>query len=60
MGPTFQFNLGDDVRVSANETGQVIGRAEYLHAEPSYYVRYTAADGRRVEAWWGDSALSEV
>jgi hypothetical protein len=43
--------------VLSNEAGVIIGRAEYLESEPSYYVRYKAADGRQVEAWWGESAI---
>lgn len=54
----FAFVLGEVVAISASgEHGSVIGRAEYSHAEDSYYVRYKAADGRAVEAWWPESAL---
>jgi hypothetical protein len=56
---TFKFALGQSVAISASgESGQIVGRAEYEHAENSYYVRYKAADGRAVEAWWTESALS--
>jgi hypothetical protein len=43
---------------ASEESGEVIGRAEYSNSEPSYYVRYKAADGRAVEAWWPESAVS--
>jgi len=55
------FELGQLVRlVRSGEEGEVIGRAEYAASEPSYYVRYAAADGRQVEQWWGESALAEA
>lgn len=55
----FKFNLGQPVTiVCSGETGEVIGRAEYLSGEPTYQVRYKSADGRGVEAWWGESALT--
>lgn len=56
----FKFNLGATVAVAASgEKGEVIGRAEYSYAEPSYLVRYKAADGRAVENWWGENALQQ-
>ncbi|MEA3389176.1 MAG: hypothetical protein U9R64_07885 [Pseudomonadota bacterium] len=56
-----KFQLGQLVSLkTSGEEGHVIGRAEYEASEPSYYVRYRAADGRQVEAWWGESALSEA
>ena len=42
---------------ASGETGEIVARAEYAHAEPSYLVRYTAADGRATEAWWTETAL---
>lgn len=58
---TFIFNLGMEVRLKAStERGEIIGRAEYLHSENQYYVRYKAGDGRQVEAWWGESALVSI
>lgn len=54
----FKFELQAKVSISASEeTGVVIGRAEYSTTEPSYYIRYRAADGRAVESWWSESAL---
>lgn len=52
------FALNETVELTGSgEQGLVIGRAEYLYAEHGYLVRYTTADGRLVEAWWGESAL---
>jgi N-acetylmuramic acid 6-phosphate (MurNAc-6-P) etherase len=53
-----KFELKQTVTISASgETGDVIGRAEYAHAENSYLVRYKCADGRAVESWWTEGAL---
>lgn len=55
----FKFALGSAVTIIASgETGEVIGRAEYMTSESSYPVRYKSADGRAVESWWGESALA--
>lgn len=55
-----KFELSRTVRlIETAETGTVIARAEYLTAENSYLVRYRAADGRQVENWWGESAITE-
>lgn len=55
----FKFGLGQTVNITASlESGEVIARAEYAKSENTYLVRYKAADGRAVEAWWGESALS--
>lgn len=54
----FNFELGQHVAIEASdETGVVIGRAEYATSENSYFLRYRAADGRATEAWWPESAL---
>lgn len=54
----FAFGLGYQVRISVSgEVGEVIGMAGYIAAENVYLVRYKSADGRAVEAWWGESAL---
>lgn len=56
---TFRFELGQVVAlVASGETGHVIARAEYTNAYNSYLVRYKAADGRQVESWWSEDALS--
>jgi hypothetical protein len=55
----FRFTLEEQVEIVASgESGEVIARAEYAAGENSYQVRYRAADGRAVEAWWGESALT--
>ncbi|MBM3553631.1 MAG: hypothetical protein FJX45_18260 [Alphaproteobacteria bacterium] len=55
---TFKFELKQIVKMAASdESGVVIGRAEYSASEPSYQVRYLAGDGRQVEGWWGESAI---
>lgn len=46
--------------IESNETGSVIGRASYVHAENCYLVRYKSNDGRAVETWWGESALEQA
>jgi hypothetical protein len=54
----WKFELGATAKLVSGEQGEVIGRAEYAHSERNYYLRYVAGDGRTVEAWWGESALS--
>lgn len=57
--PTFKYSLGDQVKLAlSGERGSVIGRAEYEHVPPAYFVRYVAADGRQVEEWFSASALA--
>lgn len=56
---SFKFGLTDTVTITTSgETGEVIGRAEYTTSENTYLVRYCSADGRAVESWWGESALT--
>lgn len=53
--------LGEKVKLTtSDEVGTIVGRAQYLQSEPSYYVRYKAADGRQTECWWAASALAET
>ena len=55
---SFKFSILQPVIISVSkERATVVGRAEYANAEPSYFLRYCAADGRAVEAWWAESAL---
>lgn len=57
MNP-WKFELGATVRIGGGtERGTVIGRAEYVHSEKSYFIRYVAGDGCCVEQWWTESAL---
>ena len=54
----FLFGLRQIVKISdSDETGTVYARSESTTSEHQYFVRYKAADGRAVEAWWGESAL---
>lgn len=58
---TFRFELQQRVAITeSDEQGAVIGRADYACAENQFLIRYQAADGRAVEAWWADSALEAV
>lgn len=55
----FKHELGDTVtNKTSNESGEVVGRAEYTNCESSYYVRHKAADGRAVKAWWDESDIA--
>lgn len=55
---TFNYSNGDQVTIiCSGETGNVLGRADYLHDENQYYVEYLAADGRGVKQWWPESSL---
>lgn len=57
----FKFELGQRVKIDeSGEECSVIGRAEYTTAVNNYFVRYKSADGRAVEAWWTEDALSAV
>lgn len=61
MSKSFKIEMSARVKlVESDETGKVIGRAEYDFAENSYLVRYKAGDGRQVESWITESALSPV
>lgn len=53
----FKFVLGDKVKFTSGECGEVLGRAEYVHSENTYYVRYVSGTGCLTEAWWSESAL---
>lgn len=55
---SWKFELEQSVTLESGEKGTVIGRAEYVHTENQYSIRYVAGDGRMVEAWWGESALA--
>lgn len=57
----FALALNQDARIRVSgEVGRVVGRAQYPFAENSYLLRYRAADGRAVEAWWAESALVDA
>ena len=53
-----KFDLKQQVAIAiSRETGEVIGRADYVTHENTYLVRYKTTDGRAVESWWDESAL---
>lgn len=53
-----KFNLKQQVSIIASgEVGEIVGRAEYTTAEPTYLIRYKSTDGRAVENWWTESAI---
>jgi len=55
----FVYDLNETASiVESGESGRVVGRTEYPHAENMYLIRYKTADGRAVEAWWTESALA--
>lgn len=56
----FAFKLGQGVTIKVSgEEGYIQGRAHYVDSNPQYNVRYKSADGRAVEAWWNESALTD-
>jgi len=55
----FEFENGERVIIACSgEQGVIIGRAEYSTSENQYYLRYKAGDGRAVDSWWAESALT--
>lgn len=53
-----KFKLGQDVTLEVSgETGRIVARTEYEAGEPTYLVRFKAADGCGREVWWGQSAI---
>lgn len=70
VGSTLINNLNDSRKEGAfalrqvvklkesDESGTVLGVAFYDHLPPSYFVRYKAADGRQIERWWDEGALT--
>lgn len=60
MADGVKLPLKSLVRILDGPVGQVVGRAEHLHREDEYLVRYLADESRRAdpqERWWGESAL---
>lgn len=56
---TFKFELKTEAIITVSgEIGTIIARAEYDESENQYFLRYRAADGRAVESWWCESAIS--
>jgi hypothetical protein len=55
----FKFELDQEVTITASgESGVVVGCAHYNNADCSFLIRYKAGDGRAVESWWTEKALS--
>lgn len=55
----FKFQLMAIATINlSDETGEVIGRAQYATGENQYLLRYKTAEGRATECWWSESALS--
>ena len=58
---SFKYELEQHVKlVESEETGEVIARAEYKTCQDNYLIRYKAGDGRMVENWWGEDAVSAI
>lgn len=53
-----KFELGNQVELMSGESGQVVGRSEFISCESSYLVRYVAANGCMTESWWSESAIA--
>jgi hypothetical protein len=61
MSQELKFELKQIVTlIDSGEVGTVISRCESSTSEPSYLIRYKAADGRQVEAWCSESALEAM
>lgn len=59
MSKKFKFELGQEVKLAAGgETGQIVGRAEYLKAKDAYVVRYTEGAGPATEVWLNEDAIT--
>jgi hypothetical protein len=57
----YRFELGEPVKIDiSGETGEVIGRAEYMATSMQYLVLLKAADGRAVTGWWEAEFLSSA
>lgn len=56
----FNFDLGDRAVLLSGEEGEIIGRAEYSEGIDTYFIRYTAADGRLVQDWWSEAAIQSA
>jgi hypothetical protein len=55
----FKFDLGEKVKiVCSGESGLVTSKCASVGRSTQYMVRYKAADGRAVEQWWDEDALS--
>jgi len=58
---SFKYDLESRVKLNeSEEQGEIIGRGEYTYSQNQYLIRYKAGDGRMVENWWTESAISAV
>ena len=56
----FKHELLDNVSIKVSgEIGIVVGRSDSATSVDQYLLQYKCADGRAVEAWWNESALSD-
>lgn len=57
----FKYTLYSRVKLKeSSEQGEVTARAEYTYCDNQYLIRYMAGDGRMVESWWTETAISQV
>jgi hypothetical protein len=57
----FKFKIGALLTIKASdETGEVIGRAQYSNSDNTYLLRYKGGDGKAVENWWSEDAIDIV
>ena len=57
----FAYELSEGIEFkTSGEYGEIIGRAEFVHMEPSYMVRYVDATGCQREEWLTQSALAPI
>ncbi|MGJ0505631.1 MAG: hypothetical protein ACR652_00565 [Methylocystis sp.] len=55
----FKFNLRQSVALTQSaEAGVVVGRVEYTYSDNNYLIRYRSADGRQVQDWWPEDAIT--
>lgn len=60
-GKPFLYEIKASVKmVESAEQGTVIGRAEYESHANSYLIRYRAGDGRQVENWFDEPAITSA
>lgn len=53
-----KFGLNTNVAISETAlVGKIIGRAEYIRSEPSYYVEYADMDGNPQTGWFDEQRL---
>lgn len=55
-----KFKIGDKLRIKvSSEVGTVRAVAIWDDGPPQYFLFYKAADGRAVESWWTEAALTD-